>query len=240
MAYTDININSIVISGTKPLDIENYFKVNFGVLNDAINKLGDRSTELTVENKQLGLEIIEGWQKTVIEQLNTKEKEVKDFLDTFDLGTSSIYLSDEELDTLATHTGLILEYSTYADAWERNTELKRELEDITNKYKIVSESKSTEANVKELKGQYYTELYYCKSQLADADKECKKAATELIKALRKHPEVKAFIKKGGEFLSQVKDVKKAAVDKANKARINITIDNAAVRDALFDLVEFSL
>lgn len=240
MAYTDIDINTIVISGTKPLDIENYFKVNFGVLNDAINKLGDRSTELTIENKQLGLEIVEGWQKTVIKQLNTKEKEVNDFISTFDLSTSSIYLSDEELDTLATHTGLISEYSTYADAWERKLELERELKDIDDKYRIVSESKSTEANVKELKGQHLTEVYYCKAQLADANKECKKAVTELIKSLRKHPEVKAFIKKGNEFLSQVKNVKKAAVDKANKARINITIDNEAVRDALFDLVEFSL
>lgn len=38
-------INAIAISGTQPLDIENYFSINFNNLNDSINKLGDRSTE---------------------------------------------------------------------------------------------------------------------------------------------------------------------------------------------------
>lgn len=228
-------INAIAISGTQPLDIENYFSINFNSLNDSINKLGDRSTELTDDDKKLAIEIIDTWNTNVIETLNTKISEVREFCNSFDLSVSDISLSDEEIEALAHHLGFDKEYDDYKAAWSKFFDLRAERDHIDEKYSDIELS----AKNRELLGHYSAEKYENKIALSKSRRECNKITTDLFTKMSKTSEVKKFLKKGREFLSQANDLKKAAVDKANMARVNVAIDNINVRDALFDLIQFS-
>lgn len=228
-------INAIAISGTQPLDIENYFSINFNSLNDSINKLGDRSTELTDDDKKLAIEIIDTWNTNVIETLDTKISEVREFCDSFDMSYEGISLSDEEIEALARHLGFGKEYDDYNAAWTKFFELRKERDYIDEKYSNIS----CTAKNRELLGHYSAEKYQNKVELAKSRRNCNKITTDLFTKMSKTSEVKKFLKKGREFLSQASTLKKAAVDKANMARVNVAIDNINVRDALFDLIQFT-
>ena len=229
-------INAIAICGTKPLDIEHYFRINFEELNNSINKLGDRSKELTNDDKILAVEIIETWNKNVIDALDKKIHEVREFCDSFDLTYETIRLTDEEIGSIAAHLGMDKEFEDYEDSWNTYLSLQKEAKHIDMKFADVKKIPEN----KDLLGQYSAEKYNVSVEITKARNKCDKVTTDLFTKMAKTKEIKDFIKKGLEFLSQADELKKAAVNKANLARVNVTIDNANVRDALFELMAFSI
>lgn len=229
-------INAIAISGTQPLDIEHYFAINFEELNNSINKLSDRSTELTLEDKALAVEIIETWNRDVIAAIDRKIEEVEYFCESFDLTSQTIQLSDEEIGALAQHLGFGREYDNYMDAWRTYLNLKNNDKHIRDKYSNIEVC----AKNKDLLGHYSAEIYANNVEISKAHRKCDAITTDLFVKMSKTDEIKAFLKKGRQFLSQADELRKAAINKAHQAKINVTIDNKNVKDALFELLAFSI
>lgn len=229
-------INAIAISGTQPLDIEHYFAINFEELNDSINKLSDRTTELTNEDKALAVQVIETWNRDVINTIDRKINEVNRFCISFNLTTQDIQMSDDEIGAIAQHLHFDREYDAYMEAWRKYLSLRKECQYIKDKYADIERTPQN----KELLGKFSAEKYKNTMEISKSRKECDRITTDLFVKMAKTDEVKNFLKKGRQFLSQASDIKKEAVNKAQRAKINVTIDNKNVKDALFELLAFSI
>lgn len=211
--------------------------INFGGLNNAIDKMGESSHQLTIEEKQMAIGIIEDWNSNVVKRLHNKEQDMSViewfFKDNYQLNLGHMSL-DEFGEDLANKTETLALYNEMRQA---EKELQASSDDrpiapikdtTTTLEEQIQEGKKYEAEVllydikhAKLQKLYNSSVIKWKRALLGTD-----IVKDLLVNVRKQK--RAFSK----FYTE-------ADDKTQLAKMSISISSDKARDALKELFKFS-
>lgn len=236
-----------VVTKTQPANLTEFFgNIDFAKLNASIAALANRG-ELTKVEKKSALEIIDSWNKNVIEKINIEKSKLDDFLSAIQPGYK---YGGKQISSLITEQLYIDELEYLVDKVGM-TQVYEELQDAIDEYNCtVTMQKSKQNIVIDLDTTVEQEIL----QRADVEKENIKLNAAVTRAGNKVAKLDAkiidAINADKDILKGLRTLKKksammrtAAVectDMAELAKINVTIDDANVRDALKDLIAFKL
>lgn len=218
--------------------------IDFNKLNETISQLANRQ-KLTKVEKTSALEIIDAWNTNIIGKLDIEKTSITQFINALygtghqngisDLISHQAHI--DELELLIDYIGANEQYSTLIDTMDQYTVVSGMLQ---NQPRLVIDLASTKAE--EI-------IQYKDMQLEQhkVDAECKRLGnkiarlnTEIAKMLVANKDVQTLIRGLKKKVSAMNKMKTQCTDKAQLAKINVTIDDTNVRDALKDLIDFKI
>ncbi len=226
----------LTISG-RTFSVDDYFRVNFGELAETITRLANRDTALTDQDKELAVKVIDDWSRDVVDQIRNKKQLAEHLVTSLNVNNSSCYRDMNELEQIAHSAGCTKQFDLFKSAEDLLGALRQEDKDIRSKYDGID---LREPGNFEVYRMYKEETIEMNKKIVTAERESRKSLRVLIVALNKDATVKNTIAKCNGFLGNVDVLITEATNKANMARVNVTIDNQEVRNALLDLLEFQI
>lgn len=218
-----------------------FFHIDFSAMNTIIDNLANRNSLSRVEKTEANA-IIDTWNENVINKLNIEEAHIANFVAAI-TGTSAmdgipalIKTQDfiPELETLIAAAGLNKEY---ADMCDTVTEYTMAESTCRNIPKLTDDDLNTTQGEKILMQRDH------EYAVAKARAEVTKLGNKLIRQnnditskLMANPDIKTLITKLKRRQSSMKRMATTCTDKAQLAKINITIDDPSVRDSLKELI----
>ena len=218
--------------------------IDFNKLNDTISQLANRQ-KLTKVEKTSALEIIDSWNTNIIGKLDIEKDSITQFINALygvgrqngisDLISSQAHI--DELELLIDYIGANEQYDTLIDTMDQYAVVSGVLQ---NQPRLVIDLESTKAE--EI-------IQYKDLQLEQikVDAECKRLGnkiarlnTEIAKMLVADKDVQTLIRGLKKKATAMNKMKTECTDKAQLAKINVTIDDNNVRDALKDLINFKI
>lgn len=211
--------------------------INFGGLNAAIDKMGESSHQLDLDEKQMAIGIIEDWNSNVVKRLGNKEQDMNViewfFKENYQLNLGHMSLR-EFGDDLARKTDTLVSYNAMQQAEKElqasyDSKPEAPIKDTTTTLEEqIKEGKEHEAavllyDIKHAKLQklYNSSVIKWKRALLETD-----VVKDLLVSVRKQK--RAFSK----FYAE-------ADDKTQLAKMSISISSSTARDALKELFKFS-
>lgn len=225
-----------IVNTEASAQLAGFFKdIDFNTISAAIQKMADNSTSLTEKEKEMSMGIIEQWESDVIDAIEDKRMESNKYLTTLSPENSSITISDDEFEMIVIATGTDELYKKYLELKEKaaeiaNSPLPKFEEDLNDTVESVVEMKAIN-EAEQLKHRIAVSKAY---NLRD------NALLALKKEMNKHDAVKDFIKKAGKYQKSINKFKKECREKGQLAKISISVSNTEVRDALKELLAFSV
>ena len=211
--------------------------IDFERLNASINKLVTSKGTLSPDEKQFAIGIIDEWDHSVIEAIDDKVKEGQEIEYSLDPDHAHYYQADDDkIEALATAIGPktrklyneYLELTRELKCVERDaphTDSERDLDETADEYidRCTADAAAIEKyNIKiaKLRRKVEWALYDLKVEMS--------ATPEVQEILRR---IKTFSRKASTFRKQCQE-------KSRVAKINITISDNSVRDALMEIMNF--
>lgn len=241
--------NEISVTSTQtPSGINGFFgNIDFNKLSASIQALADRKTNLSCIEKKSASEIIDEWNRNVLDKIRAEEGNIEMFLNAIMpsqgqnfTGVSSLIQSQAFIPELE----FLIDKANVRDKYE-------ELEDIMYEYDA---AKAAAANRQAVVHDTATTVESEIIQRKDIELENirKTAAITKIgnKIAKLNSEITAAIGSDKEIVKSLRllkrkcaEMKKAELkcsDVAQLAKINVTIDDADIRDTLREIINFSL
>jgi len=235
--------NELIATNQAALALPDLFHdFNFADLNKSIETLANSSKVLTDKEKELAVGVVSKWEDDVIRRLNEHESELDDFIEYLDPASSrNYYHRDFELDqdqqiALAGKTGTMKELQAYLDAKQNVDDVKREkpletelVDDTTLPYedRVMAMADNDKAWA----------LYNLKERRLERARDL--ALYNWKKALQANEDIKNMIAYARQYRRNVKKFTKEASDKAQAAKLNISIADETARQALRELIDFA-
>lgn len=210
--------------------------LDFSKLNKTITALATHNGDLTVQEKEFAVKTIEEWETGIIGELGNKEAEAYTILDV--LSTSprySGYYDEDFLERMVEATGLQASYQKFLDA-------KAAYEYLTKnapQYPVEDLSLTLEESLKQ-KNDFKLEQAKHKIQASKLERNASVAFSQLKEELNAQDSVKELIKRITKFKRNVSKLKRECTEKSQLAKINVTINSSEIREALAELMNFSI
>lgn len=246
MAKKETKKTSTAIVTTTPktdydIVMDQFFNIDFSAMNTIIDNLANRNSLSKVEKKEANA-IIDTWNENVINKLNLEEDHIANFVAAI-TGTSAIngipaLIKTQdfipELETLIAAAGLDKEYADMCDTVTEYTMAESTYRNIP---------KSTDDDLDTTQGEKILMQRDHEYAVAKARAEVTKLGNKLIRQnndmtskLMANPDIKKLVTKLKRRQSGMKRMATTCTDKAQLAKINITIDDPSVRDSLKELI----
>jgi hypothetical protein len=221
--------------------VNDLFKdIDFTGISTAIENIGNVNGSLTAEEKEMANSIVDQWQNDVMARLRNRGHEMSDFVDFFEVGSNGHVRGADKLDEigedLATQTKTVKEFQHLQDLLDELMDLfETRPEEPSNQLNI----NKTQKEILEEENQY--KLDYAKYNLAVKKKQREIYLAEKAwkKLLKQNKEVAELIKKAKKFNKEMSNFTNMCHDKAQIAKLNITVSNVDVRKSLRELLNFS-
>lgn len=233
MAAAKKNLPSTVTNITGVFD-----PINFDNLNKAITKLASSNATLTPDEKKFAIDLIDDWDHSVIQAIDDKINEGQQLLYTFNPNHVHFELDDELCESLTKQLG-----TKFTKLYKDYLKTKNELFELQN----TAPKQDRTRDINETAGAYIDrsakeEAEYAKYQLkiAKARKAVEWAQYDFKKALSETPEIQEIIRRIKSFQKKSKSFKTACNDKSRLAKINVTISDENVREALKEIIDFKI
>ena len=217
--------------------------INFDQLNTVIEKLGQSRQDLTPEDKKFALSAIETWEESVIKKLNFKSKEAEDLLKCLEINTSYNYLECHGKEMADNETFLQIieaidakkEFNDYMDA-VRIAYAYKNSRPIRNEDELGTTIEQSIENA----AAYQAE--YSKYDVTNAsnDAKVKKAANALRQRFANDDRVQELTMRLRRFRTNVDKFSIECTEKSQMAKLNVTINNDDVREAIQELLNFTI
>jgi hypothetical protein len=211
-------------------------------MNTTIDKLANHggNTLSKVEKKEAN-KIIDTWNENVVDKLRIEEARIREFVkaisgDTSSYGIPSLITNQLYIDELEQ----LIDYAGANDIYER-------LCDAINDEAVCKAAKnnatSLDDDIDTTRGEYIKMARDREYQMAVLESDLRKAGNkvlrinlELVTCLNSNPDVKKLITALKKKASAMVKMKTECCDMAQLAKINITIDDQAMRDTLRELI----
>lgn len=212
--------------------------INFEQLNKAISKLASSKATLSPEEKKFAIDLIDDWDTSVITAIDDKISEGNQILYSFNPNYHNCELDEEILSNLTKQLG-----SKYTNMYKKYATAKNELFDLQQnapKYDQDRDLDETAGEYIDRRTSEEAEFAKYDLKLAKARKKVDWALYELKKTLNETPEVQEIIKRIKTFQKKSKSFKTACNDKSRLAKINVTISDENIREALKEIINFAI
>lgn len=210
--------------------------VDFTTLNASITALATHNGALSDKDKEFAVQTIATWEDSVISRLNLKATEASNLLQALDTSVSSVwYLSEDEFEALVVASGTESFYETYLDAIEELEALKA----AKPEQPVVDLDTTLE---EQLVAKRDYELAYQKStiQINRAERNVQSTMKSLKVAMNQNDSIKELVVRVRKYQRNVNKFKNECTEKSQLAKISVTISSQEIRDALKDLLNFSI
>lgn len=212
--------------------------IDFNGLSGALDAMADASGELTVEEKEMAIGIVKEWDNNVVTRLREKGYEMDTFINFFNSnysGTNLGHLTLQEFGPeLAEKTNTENEFKAVLTAEDE----LRQHHDSVPEQPIPSETDSYEDKVRAQK-EYEAEMSIHKVKDTRLQKQLNVAIGEWKRALNETTPVKDLLAQARKFKRGVGKMQQTAHDKAQIAKLNISISSKTARDSLRELLNFT-
>ena len=213
--------------------------IDFEKLNSSISKLAASNKTLSADEKNFAIGIIDEWDKSIINAIDEKIQEGRNIEHTLNPNMSYYNeMEDEMLEALSKQLGAKTSklFKAYLDAKDALFVIERsapEGDQIRNLDETAEEYLDRQAKFSAESAKYQLKL-------AKARKNVDWALYNLKKELQVMPEVQEILKRIKTFTRKQSSFKKACEEKSRLAKINITISDDSVREALKELINFTI
>ena len=212
--------------------------INFNALNKAISKLASSKGTLSPDEKKFAIDIIDEWDHDVIKAIDDKIQEGHQIMVSLDPNNHYVSVDDDVLSTLAKQLGkkVATLYKNYVTAKNKVLEISKE-----------RPSYDRTRDIDETSGEYLDRVAkedaeYGKYELRLAKAKNKEdwALFELKREMAETPEVQEITRRIRGFCRKSNTFKKDCNEKSRLAKINVTISDETVRDALKEILDFNI
>lgn len=214
--------------------------IDFSGISKAIEKIGDANASLTADEKDMANKIVDQWQSDVVDRLRGRGREMNDFIGFFEVGSSGRVQGADKLDDigedLATKTNSVKEFEALQTLIEELMDL-HETRPVEPSAHL--EVNKTQKDILEEENKYKLDKAVYDLNVRKQQREIFIAEKAWKKLLKQNKEVSELIKKAKKFNKEMGTFTNMCHDKAQIAKLNITVSNADVRSALKDLLNFS-
>ena len=216
--------------------------VDFNGLNATISTLANHTAELTPEEKVSAVAIVRDWEGHIIKRLRTKAGELQSMLRYFGVSYNGNYYGgaadineDVEIE-LARVTETMEPYEAYVEALE-------EYEDYVRTERPESPFIDTDTTLEQqekLNADYTAAMATFKIKVRNLEHKRNVRYTTWKRQMQADPNIKLMIKDAKKFLGSITDLEASCSEKSKLASMNIAINSPQVREALKDLLTFSI
>lgn len=225
-------MNELITNNAK-----DFFNVDLSSLADTIDKLSGASTVLTIEEKQAATNAVRQWERVIKEQIDEKRKDANRIIQSLRENSKAFNLSDGEFEAICTQIGI-------KDQYDKYVELTLEIQDklamknsVNQKYIGINLTKKENA---ELRYERDYEIQTILMEVGKLQSQQSHLKQKLVQQIANNSDVKNTIKEADDFLDRVNEIYNDATLKAQKVRLNISINDPNVREALHELLAFSI
>ena len=238
---------SVVTATSQMANLSDFFgNIDFQKLNASITSLANRG-ELSKTEKKSAMEIINTWNKNVIEKINIEKSKIDEFLAAIQpsqnyygkpissLITEQLYI--DELEFLIDKVGMRQVYEELQDAIdEYNCALAMQ----KTKQGIVIDLDTTAEQEVLQKAELDKENIKLNAAVTRSGNKVAKLDAKIIDAINADKDILKGLRALKKKSALMRTAAVECTDMAELAKINVTIDDANVREALKDLVNFKL
>lgn len=212
--------------------------IDFNGLNAAIDKMGAASGELNEDDKDFARSIISEWNQSVVSRLNEKHGEMNYFISFFNPDNESLQLG---------HLGIHEFGQDLADKTSTQTEFKAVLaarDELRNHEAsrpdspIKSETDTAEDTIRKQKT-YEADLAIYRAKHERLIRQVAVATGKWKRALNQDSSVKDLMSNARKFTRESGKMRDTAKEKAQLAKLNISISSGTARESLKELLEFT-
>jgi hypothetical protein len=222
---------------------------DFNVLKGAIDALGDASKDLTLEEKQAGVAVVAQWQSNVIDRLNTRNHELNHFVSRFEtphknaeaegiVRRAENFLNEYgQPDSVAIKTStedLLQVVYTARQAW------KVVLDDKPEKVTHEDDEAVSQITLEEEQVNYKLALSNWTVKRRRAEKAYALAYREWLVKVNESTYVEDTLRQAKKFSKNLSTYIQHCTDQAEFAKLNIVISSVEARNALRQLLDFSI
>lgn len=214
-----------------------FSNINYAITlyNQQIQALGNRSSFLTEQEKEVGDKIIRGWETTVIKQLVSKQIKLKG-IDCYIKGNSASNSNPtiEELRQLA-------DMSDTLDELEQILALKEDIIDLQLDKPILPKECDSLTGIKNQNNfqKYQMDILKWSQKYNKLETKIINNTNKWKLKMRKHDNIKNFLELIASKLEDIDQLIDDAKDKSQLARLNVAIGDLDTRKALFEMLEFT-
>lgn len=213
--------------------------IDFQGISAAIEKIGQSNGSLTTEEKEMANAIVSDWQHGVVGKLHTKNNEMNDFIGFFEVGSHGRVVGADKLEDfgelLADKTRTVLEY----DALVAILEVLEDHQQTRPEQPIEREDRTYKESLEEAEAYRLGVAKYDLTQTR-LYREVYQAERAWKKLVKENKEVKELLKKARRYNKDLGKFTDLARDKAQIAKLNITVSDKVVRESLRELLDFSI
>lgn len=219
-----------------------FFNIDFAAMNTVIDKLANRGSLSKVEKKEAN-DIIDTWNHNVVDKLNIESNNIQQFIGaitgTTSTGIPALIQNQEfisELEMLIDYAGLQDEYNEMCDTVDEYMVADAERRNLPT---IDNDIDTTAGQLIMMQRDYDYRLAQLNANVRKIGNKLTRQNIAMTSALMANSDVKTLITQLKKRVNNMKKMKTSCTDKAQLAKINITIDDAAVRDTLKELIELT-
>lgn len=230
-----------LVVNTTAIDIMNlnnelFKNVDFSGLTNAIENLGNHSTDLTAKEKKYAVEIVNNWNSNVKDRINLHNQDISNILSFFVPDANSTLnatITLKKLEQLSEAVGLEQLFTEYTNLTEsissKSQEIQYYFEDPDKTY---TENKLVKNKLDYENAKLHIQIEKLKSLQRN------KLVT-LINEMNKTEPIISLIENSRIYSTTVKKMKNECDIKTDMAKLNIYISSTETRKALKELMEFA-
>jgi len=219
---------------------------NFEDLNKSIEVLANTNRDLSEDEKQSAVVIVEDWEQNVIQRLNDHKENLSAFVEYLDLDNlyeSNRYyhrneyeLDEDQRKELAAQTGTVAELQVFIDAQDelrifKNT--RPDPEDLADDLESSLEDRITARKDAE------KDMAIWETKVQRLERKERKAMLAWKRALRENPDIQKLLAYVRKYKRNMSKFTNECTSKSQLARLNISISSEETRTALRELLEFA-
>lgn len=208
----------------------------FEKINAAIEKLGT-AKDLTKEEKQNGVELLEEWNKLTIKRIREKEADLSTLISCLDMSPRMIGFAHkkENLEKFAAICNLSNTFHILEDLEEAILEKEKKRPEPYEFDDDLTKNENLLRNQDRMREQVIFE-----QELKRMKRHFELELKGFLQKINDNTEIKKAIKAAKEFLRNSEKLENQCRDKAAAAKLNIMISNEELKAALKEMLDFSM
>lgn len=221
---------------------EFFGNVDFQKLNDTIVKLSSHENLSKIEKKS-AMEVIDSWNANIIDKLRLEKDKIDMFVSSLygagGNGVSNLINSQEyidELEMVIDYVGAQEQYDELVDTMDAYAVANGMTKNVQH---VVIDLETTKAEEIIMEKDCVLERIKVNAELTRIGNRIAKLNSEIIKLISGSKDMVVLIRGLKKKAKAMDKMRVDCTDKAQMAKINVTIDDADVRATLKELIEFS-
>lgn len=227
------NMNEIITTGNS----QSFFAVNLDSLTPIVDRLSGASAQLSNEEKIAATGIVRQWEELVKTQITDRRNDARRIIESLSENNSSFSLTKAEFAAICTKCGLDKEYADYTDVIAALDDNDNAVEAAKNKYAGIDLYAKANSTLRYERDYEIQLLLMKRGELQTKENHLKRS---LVRAIVSNDDIRKSVTEAGEFLQRVESIYRDVTLKAQKLRLNISINDPDVRKTLHELLEFSI